>query len=53
VNPTGLASSVSPLLDIDPALGDEFTATVFFEPVPFTAQIVDGDGVTVASWPQL
>jgi len=53
VNPNGLASTVSPLLDIDPALGDQFTATVFFEPVPFTAHIVDGNGVTVASWPQL
>jgi hypothetical protein len=36
VNPNGLASSVSPLLDIDPALGDRFTATVSFDPVPFT-----------------
>src|SRR3954464_14046728 len=53
VNPTGLPSSVSPLLDIDPKLGDQFTATVFFQPVPFTAQILDGNGVAVASWPQL
>ena len=36
-----------------PDLGDLFTATVFFEPVPFTAHIADGNGVTVASWPQL
>ena len=53
VNPNGLASSVSPLLDIDPALGDRFTATVSFDPVPFTAHIVDGNGNTIASWPQL
>jgi len=53
VNPNGLEPSVSPLLDIDPGLGDLFTATVFFDPVPFTAQIIDGNGNTVASWPQL
>jgi len=53
VNPNGHASSVSPLLDIDPALGDRFTATVSFDPVPFTAHIVDGNGNTIASWPQL
>ena len=53
VNPTGLPSSVSPLLDINPRLGDQFTATVFFQPVPFTAEIVDGNGVAVASWPHL
>jgi hypothetical protein len=53
VNPTGLASTVSPMLDIDPHLGDVFTATVFFEPVPFSARIVDGNGVTVATWPHL
>ena len=53
MNPNGHASSVSPLLDIDPALGDRFTATVSFDPVPFTAHIVDGNGNTIASWPQL
>jgi hypothetical protein len=36
---------------VDPSLADQFTAAVFFEPVPFTAQIVDSDGVTVAVWP--
>lgn len=51
INPTGLASTVSPLFDVDPKFADEFTATVFDEPVPFTAQIVDGDGTTVAFWP--
>jgi len=53
VDPTGLASTVSPMLDVDPHLGDLFTTTVFFEPVPFSARIVDGNGVTVATWPHL
>jgi hypothetical protein len=53
VNPTGLPSTVAPLLPIDPSLADNFTATVFFEPVTFTAQIVDSSGATVASWPAL
>jgi hypothetical protein len=51
VNPTGLAPVESPLLDLDPGLADLFTAHVFLEPVPFTAQIVDASGATVASWP--
>ena len=53
VNPNGLASTVAPLVMVDPSLADDFTATVFFEPVPFTARIVDSAGVTVASWPTL
>ena len=51
VSPTGLASTVTPLFDVDPSLADQFTAAVFFEPVPFTAQIVDSNGNTVAAWP--
>jgi hypothetical protein len=51
VNPTGLPSIVTPLRDIDPAFPAEFAASVFLEPVPFTAQIIDADGRTVASWP--
>jgi hypothetical protein len=51
VNPNGQPSTVSSLTDIDPDLGDLFTAEVFPEAVPFTAQIVDGNGATVASWP--
>ena len=51
VSPTGLPSTVSPLFDVDPSLADQFTAAVFFEPVPFTARIVDSDGMTVAVWP--
>lgn len=51
VSPTGLASTVTPLFDVDPSLADQFTAAVFFEPVTFTARIVDGDGMTVAVWP--
>jgi len=53
VNPTGLPSMVAPLLTIDPSLADNFTAAVFSEPVPFTAQIVDSSGATVVSWPIL
>ena len=52
VNPTGLPSVVLPLLDVDTALSDEFAAYAFAEPVPFTTQIVDATGQTVASWPQ-
>jgi hypothetical protein len=51
INPTGLASTVTPLLDIDPQMADLFTAAVFFDAVPFTARIVDGAGNTIASWP--
>ena len=51
INPTGLATTVSPLFDVDAKFADEFTAEVFDEPVPFTAQIVDRDGTTVAFWP--
>lgn len=51
INPTGLPTSLSPLFDVDPKFADEFTAAVFDEPVPFTAQIVDGNGTTVAFWP--
>ena len=53
VSPNGLPSTVAPLLMIDRTLADNFTATVFFEPVPFTARIVDSSGATVASWPTL
>ncbi|MEO8265696.1 MAG: hypothetical protein ABI706_09330 [Ilumatobacteraceae bacterium] len=51
ISPTGLGSTVSPLFDVDAKFADEFTAAVFDEPVPFTAQIVDRDGTTVAFWP--
>ena len=53
VSPNGLPSTVAPLLMIDRRLADNFTATVFSEPVPFTARIVDSGGATVASWPTL
>ena len=51
VNPNGQPSVVSPLNDLDPAFVDLFTADVFLQPVPFTAEIVDGDGNTLVSWP--
>ena len=51
INPTGLGTTASPLFDVDAKFADEFTAAVFDEPVPFTAQIVDRDGTTVAFWP--
>ncbi len=51
VNPTGLPSIVTPLYDVNPALDDLFVASVFLEPVPFTAHVTDADGTTVASWP--
>ncbi len=51
INPNGLPSAVTRLLDIDPDLADQFAAYVFLEPVPFTAQIVDGSGQTLVSWP--
>ncbi len=37
--------------DVDAGLSDEFAAYAFAEPVPFTAQIVDAGGTTVANWP--
>jgi hypothetical protein len=51
VAPTGLASIVTRLHDVDPALPAEFAAAVFMEPVTFTARIVDANGTTVATWP--
>ena len=51
VNPTGLPSTVTPFVDVDPAMADQFAAAPFVEPVPFTAEILDGRGETVASWP--
>jgi hypothetical protein len=51
VSPTGLSSTTSPMVDLDAGFGDLFTAYVFLEPVPFTAEIVDGSGTTVSSWP--
>lgn len=51
VNPTGLPSIITPLTEESPTLGDLFAASVFLEPVPFTAHITDADGTTVASWP--
>lgn len=51
VNPTGLPSTTQDLLDVDGALGSEFAAFAFSEPVPYTAQIIDANGQTVASWP--
>lgn len=51
INPNGLPSAVTPLIDVDPDLADQFTAYVFLEPVPFTARIVDSNGETIASWP--
>ena len=51
VNPNGLASIVTRLYHVDPSIADQFAATVFLEPVPFTARITDSDGQIVASWP--
>lgn len=51
VNPNGLPSVVTPLYEVDPTLAAEFAASVFLEPVPFTARITDADGTTIASWP--
>ncbi len=51
INPNGLPSKVTPLVDVDPDLADQFAAFVFLEPVPFTAQIVDINGHTIVSWP--
>jgi hypothetical protein len=51
VNPNGLPSTVTTLVDVDPGMADQFAADVFVEPVPFTARIVDSSGETVTSWP--
>jgi hypothetical protein len=52
VNPTGLPSIVTPFLDVDPSMPDEFAAAAFVEPVPFAVQILDGSGAEVAVWPE-
>ncbi len=51
VNPNGLPSAVSSFVELDPGFSDQFAAYVFPEPAPFTAQIVDNSGATVAAWP--
>ena len=51
VAPTGLPSIVTRLYDVDSTLPGEFAASVFLEPVPFTARIIDANGTTVAFWP--
>jgi hypothetical protein len=51
VAPTGFPSIVTDLSEADPALPREFAASVFLQPVPFSAWIVDADGTTVAVWP--
>ncbi len=51
VNPTGLASVDLAFVDVDAGMADEFAAYAFTQPVPFTAQIIDGNGQTVTSWP--
>ena len=51
VNRNGQPSVELALLDVDAGLSDEFAVYAFAEPVPFTAQIVDTAGQTVASWP--
>ncbi len=51
VHRNGQPSVELSLLDVDPGLNDEFAAYAFAEPVPFTAQIVDATGQTIANWP--
>jgi hypothetical protein len=51
VNITGFPSTQLLMIDVDPRLDAEFAAYAFSEAVPFTAQIVDASGQTVASWP--
>ena len=51
VAPTGLPSLVTRLRPIDSTLPGEFAASVFLQPVPFTARIIDANGATVAFWP--
>jgi hypothetical protein len=51
VHRNGLPTAGMELTALDPAFPDVFTAYVFLEPVPFNAEIVDGDGQVIASWP--
>jgi hypothetical protein len=51
VNRNGQAPVELAFVDADASLADEFAAYAFTEPVPFTVQIIDGDGQTVTSWP--
>jgi hypothetical protein len=47
----GLPSVTVELSTLGTEFTDVFAAYVFLEPVPFNAEIVDGDGHIVASWP--
>jgi hypothetical protein len=51
VNPTGLPSLVTSFDEVDAGYADLFSASVFLEPVPFTAEIIDRNGKSVAFWP--
>ena len=51
VNPNGLPSVEVPFVDADASLDVVFAAYAFSEAVPFTAQVIDGTGMTVAAWP--
>ena len=51
VNRNGQPPVELALRDVDAGLSDEFAAYAFAEPVPFTAQVVDATGQTIASWP--
>ena len=53
IAPTGLPSIVTRLRDVDPSLHREFAASVFMQPVPFTARILDADGEILAFWPSI
>jgi hypothetical protein len=51
VNPTGKPSLVTSFSDVDADYADLFGASVFLQPVPFTAEIIDRNGTSVAFWP--
>ena len=53
VNRNGLPPIITRLRDVDPSLPGLFVASVFLEPVPFTARIEDGTGKVVAFWPNI
>jgi hypothetical protein len=51
VNPTGKPSLVTSFDNVDAGYPDLFSASVFLEPVPFTAEIIGPNGTSVAFWP--
>jgi hypothetical protein len=47
----GMEPILVPFADTDPEFDRTFAAYAFSEPTPYTAQIIDADGIVLANWP--